>query len=103
MTVTVSWPVDDCVTVTHTSLSLKEIEQRLAGLVQTLREECDGELPHDFPIHLEDIGHALGLDDAALQRVLEMDHLPSEEAVQISAFLEMAPAGEWPPAVLKVL
>lgn len=58
-----------------------EVEARLTAFVKVVRSECDGVLPPDTGLALavEDIGHSLGLDDAALRRVLEVEVLPSQE------------------------
>lgn len=60
-----------------------QIIGRLSVLVAEVRRECDGGLPADFDLHLEDIARALGLDDAAILRILDREQLPSEAPLQL--------------------
>lgn len=70
----------------------RTIEKQLTTLVAGLRQDCGGDLPEDFDLHLEDVAHALGLDDAALRRILATDQLPSERplGVRLRAEVEVA-------------
>lgn len=62
-------------------LTTRVIEDKLRLYCERVRLECDGALPPDTGLALavEEIGHALGLDDAALKRILELEVLPSQE------------------------
>lgn len=64
-------------------MSETEIEARLTELVRTMRVDCDGCLPTDFDIHLEDVARALGLSDPAIGRILGVATLPSGGAVYL--------------------
>lgn len=61
----------------------REVEGRLAKCARQVRQECEGALPDGFEVHLEDIARAIGLDDAAICRVLSCEVLPSERVLEL--------------------